>query len=199
MKINMKAFVVGLTYFLICGCHTPYHSLNFTPSSQTGIEALSKAKRNIYPKQVLENPELYRNESVAWVGIVKDIKTVQLDKGLVARIVLEHHYFDWIEDHGAQPEVFFLSPRGEGEFGIILGPGEFGSDIRVRIPIGSMMVAIGKTMVMGNFMHKELSVLTKHRQFFDKRAYRMDVYDYGREGEPIKNVTGSTFFEKSQK
>lgn len=177
------------------GCHAPYYTAEFKPSTQRGVETLVKANRKIYPKQVLENPELYRDAAVAWTGIVKDISVFQSRSGPAARVLLEHHYFDWFEDHGAQSEIFFLSPRGEGDFAIVLGPGEFDDQTIKHVPAGLMLVAIGKPKVMSDPpRQKELFVLTEHYEFIKKTAYRMDVNDYGREGEPLKRVPGSSFF-----
>lgn len=192
-----KCCLLGLAVLLFGGCHTSY-SARFEPSSPTGIVALANSKKNIYPKQVFENPDLYRNEFVAWAGIVKEINLFESRSGPAATILVEHHYFDWIEDHGGQREQFFLSPKGEGNFGIVLGPTEFDKDIKVRIPIGTMVVAIGKTKVMSDAARKQLYVLTEYRQFIDKKAYRMDVYDYGREGEPFKSGPGSSLPGKAQ-
>lgn len=189
---------VAFTCLIISGCLPAYYTAEFKPSTERGVEALARANKKIYPRQALENPELYRNETVAWTGIVKEINEFQSRSGQSARVLLEHHYFDWFEDHGAQPELFFLSPRGEGDFTIVLGPGEFDAQIKVRVPAGSMVVAVGKPKVMSDATRKELFVLTEHYQFIDKKAYRMDVYDYGREGEPLKKVQGSSFLGKSR-
>jgi hypothetical protein len=192
-NMTKKLSALALTFLLMSGCHPVYYTADFKPSTERGVEAFARANKKIYPRQALENPELYRNETVAWAGIVKDISVFQSRMGPAARILLEHHYFDWFEDHGAQPEFFFLSPRGEGDFAIVLGPGEFDEQNIKRVPAGLMVVAVGKPKVMSDPpRRKELFVLTEHYEFIKKTAYRMDVYDYGREGEPIKSVPGSS-------
>src|SRR5216683_3245535 len=89
-----------------------YSSRPYEPGSPAGQEAYKKARKDIYPRQVRQNPTRYGDDTMAWAGIVKDVALFQSDYGPAVRVLIEHRYFDWIEDHGAQPEVYFLSPRG---------------------------------------------------------------------------------------
>jgi hypothetical protein len=155
--MKKKWSALALTFLLLSGCHAAYYTADFKPSTGRGVEALARSNREIYPRMALENPELYRKETVAWAGIVKDIRVFQSRSGPAATIMLEHHYFDWYEDHGAQTELFFLSPRGEGDFAILLGPGEFDEQTIMRVPAGLMVVAVGKPKVMSDPPRPEVS------------------------------------------
>jgi hypothetical protein len=53
---------------------------------------------------------------VAWTGLIKEVDVVQTEDGPDVVYVLQHHYYDWIEDFGQQREIILLSPRGEGKF-----------------------------------------------------------------------------------
>jgi len=93
----------------LAACAT-YSSRPYAPSSPAGQEVYKKARKNIYPQQVKQNPTRYSDDTIAWAGIVKHVELFQSDYGPAVRVLIEHRYFDWIKDRGAQPEVYFLSP-----------------------------------------------------------------------------------------
>lgn len=145
---------------------------------------------------------MYGDETIAWAGVVKDVEIFQSRYGPAVKIQIEHRYFDWIEDHGAQPEVFFLSPRGEGEFIIFVKPDDKLSDKEARqlVPIGTMVVAVGKIHVKtAQDKTKPLALMTDYHQFIGKKWYRSDIFDYGRENDPITKVKNSEYWKKYEK
>lgn len=176
-----------------------YWSRPYTPNSPAGQEAYKTARKDIYPKQVRQNPTRYSDDTIAWAGIVKSAELFQSDYGPAVRVLIEHRYFDWIEDHGAQPEVYFLSPRGEGEFMIIVKPEkQFGEKgMGQLIPAGTMAIAVGQIHAKSaQDKTRPLALLTRYFQFIDRKWYRTDVLDYGRENEPIKKVEGGEYWRK---
>ncbi len=192
------ASLLAVTTVGLAAC-AGYSSRPYEPGSPAGQEAYKKARKDIYPRQVRQNPTRYGDDTMAWAGIVKDVALFQSDYGPAVRVLIEHRYFDWIEDHGAQPEAYFLSPRGEGEFMIIVKPEkQFGEkEIAQLIPVGTMAVAVGKIHVKAaQDKTRPLALLTQYFQFIDRKRYRTDVFDYGRENEPIKKVEGGEFWTK---
>lgn len=182
----------------LAGCAT-YSSGPFTPPAKTDQETFGKARKDVYPRDVREHPERYRDDSIAWAGIVKNVEVFRSRVGPSVKVLVEHRYFDWIEDHGAQPELFFLSPRGEGDFMIVLKPeGEMTSEEASRlIPAGTMVVAVGKVYMPSAADRRfPLALLTEYRQFIGAKWYRTDVFDYGRAGEPIRRVEGGAFWKE---
>jgi len=158
-----------------------------------------QAQKNVYPKQVRDRPEQYAKQMIAWAGVVKATQPIEGRYGPAVLVFVEHRYFDWIEDQGAQPELFFLSPRGEDEFMIVtkaekpLTPNE----VAQMIPKGTMVVAVGPVDVrFAKDQTKPLALLTRYFQFIDKKMYRTDVFDYGRLGEPIKRVQDGDFWKQ---
>ncbi len=195
-SIAVLVLVAGLAGGLT-GCAT-YSSQPYTPPAQTDRELFSKARKDVYPRDVREHPARYRDETIAWAGVVKGVEVFRSRVGPSVKVLVEHRYFDWIEDHGAQPELFFLSPRGEGDFMIFLQPkGEMSSAEAARlIPPGTMVVAVGKVYLPTPADNKlPLALLTEYRQFIGRKWYRTDVFDYGREGEPIRKVEGGAFWK----
>lgn len=100
-----------ITVFAVAGCTRVYE-----PISEWEQTEFDKANRNVYPDDVRENVDLYKTTTVAWTGLIKQVEVVQTNEGPDVIYLLEHHYYDWIEDFGAQSEHIFLSPRGEGDF-----------------------------------------------------------------------------------
>ena len=198
--MNSKSLISLLlaTIISLTGCAT-YSSKPYEATTPSGEEAYKSAQRNVYPGQVRQNPTQYADVPVAWAGVVKDVTLFQSKLGPSVRVLIEHRYFDWIEDHGAQPEVFFLSPRGEGEFVIFLKP-EKQLDVkeaRKLIAVGTMVVAIGKIYVKtAQDKTMPLALMYDYYQLIGQKWYRTDVFDYGREDEPIKKVQGSKFWGK---
>ena len=73
---------------------------------------MDRERRDVYPDDVRRDLAAHRVE-VAWAGLSREA----VFRGAPAHdvtVTMEHHYFDWIDDHSARPEHFFLSPRGEG-------------------------------------------------------------------------------------
>ncbi len=198
LKRVMLAVVLAAA---VSGCATngSGSSRAYTPPDKADREVFAKAHKDVYPKQVRENPARYRDVSIAWAGIVKDVDVVRGKSGVTVVVLVEHHYFDWIEDHGAQPEAFFLSPRGEGNFVIFLEPKREMTQEEARrlLPAGMMLVAVGQVYLPTASDKKyPLVLLTEYREFIEKKWYRTDVVDYGREGEPIHRVQGSEYWRK---
>ena len=199
--VTARTFIASLLAVTIVGLAAcaVYSSKPYAPLSPAGQEAYKTARKDIYPRQVKQNPARYGDDTIAWAGIVKDVQSFQSDYGPAIRVLIEHRYFDWIEDHGAQPETYFLSPRGEGEFMIIVKPEkQFGEqEIAQLIPAGTMAIAVGKIHVKAaQDKTRPLALLTQYFQFIDRKHYRTDVFDYGRENEPIKKVEGGEFWTK---
>jgi hypothetical protein len=195
-KLLIASLLVVSTGLVACAT---YSSRPYAPNSSADQEVYVKARKNIYPQQVKQDPARYSNETIAWAGIVKKVELFQSDYGPAVSVLIEHRYFDWIEDHGAQPEVFFLSPRGEGEFMIIVKPEKQVEEKEISrlIPVGTMVIAVGKIYVKAaQDKTRPLALLTQYFQFIDRKWYRTDVFDYGRENEPMKKVQGGEYWKK---
>lgn len=71
------------------------------------------------------------------------------------------------------------------------------SEVAQLIPNGTMVVVVGQVDVrLAKDQTKPLVVLTRHYQFIDQKMYRADVFDYGREGEPIQRVQNGEFWKQ---
>jgi hypothetical protein len=96
---------------LLIGCTGDYR-----PASSWEKREFEKADRNIHPNDVRSDPDRYVSTVIAWPGIITSTDVFERPDATVATFVLEHHYFDWLDDSSAQKAHFFLSMQGEGRF-----------------------------------------------------------------------------------
>jgi hypothetical protein len=92
--------------------------------------------------------------------------------------VIEHHYWDWIEDHSIQKAKAFLSPRGEGQFTCHAE--------RRTLPSVELKDAMAVAYVRPVGVKDEVLHAACIIQFYPREWYLTDVMDYGRDGEGLK-------------
>ena len=127
----------------------------------------------------------YREVPIVWPGLIKDSKIVQHDENIEIIFLLEHHYYDWIEDFGAQREKMFLSPRGEGLFAA-----SWFMNKDVNLPEIKKATAIGNLAIVYGMPERVednvIFIKSSYVRSIDAQRYGMDIFDYGRRGEPMK-------------
>jgi len=138
---------------------------------------LTGARRDVYPDDVRKDPEAYERATLAWAGVVVSASAGEGHSEFWS-VIVEHHYWDWIEDSSQQKGQAFLSPRGEGRF---LCHAE-------RAPIAAdklkdaMTVAYIRPLRMNDQMIEGACIM----RFFPRDRYATDVMDYGRGGADLK-------------
>ena len=172
---------------LLCFLSACPGSRAYQPLPVWEAKFFAEARRDVYPDDVRRSPESYAKTLVAWTGIIRRVEYRQEAGMDVARFTVEHHYFDWIEDRGAQREVFFLSPRGEGTFVTAwnITAAEEKQFIK-QLAEGDMMVAYGYPSAIRDgviALHP-----TQNMRSIKPEWYRSDVLDYGRPGEPVRQL-----------
>jgi hypothetical protein len=154
----------------------------------SGIESLSfqKSDRNIYPNDVRINLNAIKEKMIAWPGIIKQGNFIYADSIIQINLIVQHHYYDWLEDCSTQKEKIFLSPRGEG---IIVTRWALKNDFdsvaisRVIAP-GNMVIIYGfPTEIVADSI---IVIKSTYLRAIDKKWFRTDIMDYGREGEPVR-------------
>jgi len=157
----------------------------YRPLPQWESKYAANARRDVFPKDVRQNPNGYTNTLVVWTGVITNIAFFRDGTSRVARITAEHHYFDWVEDISIQKERFFLSPRGEGLFAAAWRA-ESPEDRQFigQFAVGDMLVAYGyPSLVRSNVVGL---YPTENLRTIKPQWYRTDILDYGRPGEPSK-------------
>jgi hypothetical protein len=147
----------------------------WAPRSPEGRELYRAARRDVWPSQVRTAPENYRDVTVVWSGLVKE-RELSADRQQL-RVVLEHHYWDFIEDDGLQREKYFLSPRGEGEFSFE-EPNSPQVHDPAYLPVGAMAVIFGKPRAVSADGDVQLELAWTIT--FPPHSFATDFWDYGR-------------------
>jgi len=158
----------------------------YRPAQAADAELFARGRRDVFPDDVRDGRA--GGGPVVWVGIVSRLEEAEVGGTRVWDLYVEHHYWDWLEDFGMQPERAFLSPRGEGLFrcrGVKSnGPQtEMTADAnRLRaipsLSAGDMAIVIGEPVRVG-----EAGIVHLRCLYLDVRPktfYATDRWDYGR-------------------
>jgi hypothetical protein len=164
-----------------CGGNKPLFpgSRYYEPASEWERREFERADRYVYPDDVRQDPEQYPSATVAWPGVIVDSTFHEEEEGMEAVLLLEHHYFDWIEDFGAQPERFFLSPRGEGAFKASwsLEQGAAARQLRDAARPGNLAIVYG---VPNGIEGDAVNLKSVYVRIIDQACYTTEILDYGR-------------------
>lgn len=187
-NMNIHKLILISLLLLLSGCPGYFPgSQSYKPLPKWERQFFEKAKFDIYPNDVRESPETHEKNLVVWPGIIKSI-TIDTENGSqIARFTIEHHYFDWIEDHGLQREKYFLSPRGEGLFALAWRVDTQEDKLFIQqFAVDDMIIAYGyPSMIKDDLIG---FYPTQNIHSIKPKWYRTDVLDYGRLGGPMKNL-----------
>ena len=174
--------VIALTAVLVA-CPAP-GSRSYQPISDWERAEFERADRSIYPDDVRNDIAKYQSTVVAWTGIIKDVKVFQVEEGFDLYFLLEHHYYDWIEDFGIQQERIFLSPRGEGLFTtrweVVAETTQ--AEISDMTEVGKLVIAYGEPWEVGN--NSIIAAEASYIRPIGREWYTTEKLDYGRLNEP---------------
>jgi len=153
---------------------------NYEPASKAEAALALQAKKDIYPRQVRDSLTRYSSVLVVWPGIVRSVAAQASGDSLTLSV--EHHYFDWKEDHGCQRELYFVSPRGEGTFKLTIpstaaeAPGFTGKAV-----VGALVIAYGIPTTVDSLPGEAaISLTAKAANIIESTWYRTDAFSYGR-------------------
>ena len=159
---------------LLCACPFAPHSKSFAPQGPVEKELFPRAKRDVFPSDVRADVGAHRSTVLLWTGIILSAEAVHVDARRGLRMVVEHHYWDFIEDYSIQRAIAFLSPRGEGAFEVLF-PFEIPPD---RVRAGDMAIVYGMpTGLSSDRVLLDGVVLRTLR----RELYATDIWDYGRD------------------
>lgn len=174
--LTIFVFVVG-ALGLLTACPIGPYSKAYQGDSEAEQQIFQQARRDVYPDDVRKAPEDYRKVTLAWPGI---IVSAEVDQGRPQfwTIVVEHHYWDWMEDHSVQKARAFLSPRGEGRF---VCHAERRAIVASDL-VGAMTVSYVRPLGMQDQVLHAACIM----RFFPQDWYATDVMEYGRDGQGLK-------------
>jgi hypothetical protein len=92
-------------------------SRQYQPISELENRFYQNIDKNIWPDDVREDIDLYKNTLVGWVGIIERFMIDETnDEYNIISFYVKHHYYDWIENLDSENIPIRLSPDGEGYF-----------------------------------------------------------------------------------
>lgn len=180
-----KLLTISLIFITVfttgCVCMLPaYGSRPYQPVSDWEKRESDKADRHIYPDDIRSNINKYQSMTIVWAGIIKDAKVSQTAKGFDIKYLLEHHYYDWIEDINPQQQKVWLSPRGEGifttEWSVTKETTQTELDGMTRL--NDLLIVYGTPQAI---MDSTVIIAASYIRGIPQRYYTMGKLDYGRQ------------------
>jgi hypothetical protein len=170
---------------LLSGCPPFPHTNDYQPISDWEQREFDEASRDVYPDDVRENLEQYESTVVAWPGIILESTIEEREEDIEVVLLLEHHYYDWLEDYSVQRERIFLSPRGEGLFKTSwsLKKDADLDEIREVSGPGDLAIVYGRPERIEGDM---VLVRSTYVRAIDRQWYTTEILDYGRSDETAK-------------
>ncbi len=166
-------------------------SRGYRPGSPREEAAFAATSRDVHPRDVGGAVE------VAWAGVIRALEVDDFADRIELRFVLEHRYFDWIEDHGAQRERYFVSPRGEGLFAARWPMvREARAELHEHVRVGDLLLVYGPASRGGGRLAVDSP---RYTRLVPPELWRDDVFDYGRRGEPTRTLRTAMPFDRTQR
>ncbi|MDO9020853.1 MAG: hypothetical protein Q7V43_28270 [Myxococcales bacterium] len=165
-------------------------SRGYRPGSPREEEAFAATRRDVHPRDV-------GAVEVAWAGVIRAFEVDDLADRVELRFVLEHRFFDWIEDYSVQRERYFVSPRGEGLFAARWPmPREARAEVRDHVHVGDLLLVYGPASRTGGRLAIDPA---RYVRLVVPGLWRDDVIDYGRDGEPARTLRTPMPFDHTQR
>jgi len=182
-----------LTVPALVACNT-INNAPYKPADKPEQTEYNKDVLDAYPGDVRSNLDAYAGVGVAWAGIIQDTTVETGPRGVVyATTTLDHHYFDWQENHSLDGVQLCVSPRGEGPFRVkwemVL------NDEDATAKDAAAYAAPGKLAIVYGVPERvdDGTVVLRYRylRVVDPSHYSTNVYDYSRFGEPFTYIEPS--------
>jgi hypothetical protein len=177
-----KSLSLGAAFFLLltvvtgCFCAPPMYTRFYEPISDWEKGEFDKADRSVYPEDVRHDFSQYQSITVAWTGTIEDVQVKETPEGPDVMYLLNHHYYDWIEDFSPRPERILLSPRGEGQFKTTWGL-KPGTQLEEFTDPSQLLIVYGIPISLEN---EVIIIDASYVRGINKRFYTTEVMDYGR-------------------
>lgn len=145
--VNGAAVIGGaaaLAAFVLVVVATAPSSRDYQPASPAEKAEMDRSTYSVHPDDVRADIDHHRVQ-VAWTGVLRDVQFSGAPEKPTVSALVDHHYFDWIDDRSARSERFLPSPRGEGQFRFTrpLSPAWDIAAMKEAAPPGSMVVVYG--------------------------------------------------------
>jgi len=184
-RISTITIVGFFIIFFLSGCIHLLgpHSISYQPTTWEK-EEFEKADFSVYPDDTRKEITKYKSTIIAWPGIILERKIIEHSDRTEMVFLLEHHYYDWIEDYSVQREKILLSSRGEGLFKTSLFSKEPLDPATIKetkeaFAIGGLLIIYG---IPEKIIENEVVVVRcTAKRYIDKQWYTTKSWlDYGR-------------------
>jgi hypothetical protein len=170
----MKYILVVLALCGVIGCP---HSSIYRPSAERLRAYDEQADRWFFPDDVRRDPDAASQKKLLWTGIIREQTRVSTPRGDAIEFRVEHHYWDFVLDYGAQLAHAFLSPRGEGSFVVRVSANELEADPK-NFREGWMLLAWGSPH--GVLPDGTVRLDMQASSGFPPGFFSTEMWDYGR-------------------
>ena len=164
-----------------CAGGEPREPKPYQPRTEAEAGLFAEAKRDVLPDDIRENLKAHAAETLLWAGILRAVEI----EGTTVRLRIEHHYWDWLEDHGDPfpAGIAALSPRGEGTYECLLEllSAEDAAAYRARTPpTGRMVITYGVPIELTG--KGVVRLRCRRMASFQEGRFSTELLDYGRDG-----------------
>lgn len=189
----MKKSSPGMLFLSVCILlrYSPAfvpHTEPYQPCSEWEIEEYRKANVYVFPDDIRDSLYKYKATVIAWPGIIQSHNFTPCEDRVDLELIVEHHYYDWLEDFSIQREKIFLSPRGEGLF-YAIWPLKKDVDIEEfdkHDLNGDLVIVYGYPDTI--FSDSTIMIRSTYIRSFPENYFRTDIMDYGRVYEPVEKI-----------
>jgi hypothetical protein len=176
-----------------CASHPKPVNGPYQPASRPEKIEFCNDRLDVYPDQVRNDLNAYTNLPVVWAGIILSTDAHDRDIGdqVIADTILEHHYFDWVQDVKHGKLRLALSPRGEGFFRTKWSMKKTTLDATFKN--GEKFAKKGKLAIVYGVPESvapDGTITLKYRylRILDMDHFNTNQFDYGRMGEPFSVI-----------
>jgi hypothetical protein len=155
----------------------------YQPSSEEERQFYINIDKDIWPDDVRQNVDQYKDVLIGWVGIIENVAVdFNNDEYYILGINIKHYYYDWVEDFGVGNKPIKLSSEGEGYFYCNYYMKRNWEENVIQILaeniIGQCAIVYGfPTGIMENGI---VNVTVKHLRAIDEQFIDMNWMKYGR-------------------
>ena len=191
----IRNIIVAFLALNLVSCATRVSNEPYQPATNPEKIEFARARLDVFPEDVRKDAAAHAGVAVAWAGIIRSTTANEggSDNKIVADTVLEHHYFDWIQDDTASGVKLSLSPRGEGLFRVQWSLDKAGRAATAES--AESYAEAGKLAIVYGVPEKveaDGTVVLKYRylRILDAKHFNTNVFDYGRMGGPSRSILG---------
>jgi hypothetical protein len=173
-RLSFVSLLSLLLATALCACWAP-QSKPYAPRNPDERAIFEKVRRDVFPDDVRAAPSEHRSDIVLWTGIIQEVHPADVSGEPGVEVLIEHHYWDFVEDYSVQSAIAFLSPRGEGKFRASFRGASPGG----KFAAGNMALVYGTPQRLAED-GKTVILRGAGMTALPPPLYATDVWDYGR-------------------